>query len=56
LRSNYVIKDGKIVRTNPFCPRCGEGVFMADKGIGGHVENAETDTTKSDRKIIAKIR
>ena len=32
MRRNYVIVDDKIVRTNPFCPRCGEGVFMADKG------------------------
>jgi len=27
-----VIVDDKIVRTNPFCPRCGKGVLMADKG------------------------
>lgn len=32
MRMHYVIRDGKITRTNPFCPRCGEGVFMADKG------------------------
>jgi len=29
---HYIIKDRKLVRTNPFCPRCGRGVFMADKG------------------------
>jgi len=29
---HYVMKDGKILRKNPFCPRCGTGVFMADKG------------------------
>jgi small subunit ribosomal protein S27Ae len=29
---HYIIKNGRVVRTNPFCPRCGEGVFMADKG------------------------
>jgi small subunit ribosomal protein S27Ae len=32
MRTNYVIENGKIVRVNPFCPRCGQGVFMADKG------------------------
>ena len=28
----YTVEDGKIVRKNPFCPRCSEGVFMADHG------------------------
>jgi len=28
----YEVRDGKLVRTNPFCPRCGEGVAMADRG------------------------
>lgn len=28
----YEIVDGKLVRKQPFCPRCGSGVFMADKG------------------------
>ena len=32
MANRYVIKDGKLVQTNPFCPRCGAGVFMADKG------------------------
>lgn len=32
MEKHYVIKDGKIMRTNPFCPRCGKGVFMADRG------------------------
>jgi len=27
----YVIKDGKLIRKNKFCPKCGKGVFMADK-------------------------
>jgi small subunit ribosomal protein S27Ae len=30
--AKYEIKDGKIVRSNPFCPRRGRGVFLADKG------------------------
>ncbi|MGB9134710.1 MAG: 30S ribosomal protein S27ae [Candidatus Bathyarchaeia archaeon] len=30
--AKYDIKDGKIARSNPFCPRCGSGVFLADKG------------------------
>ena len=25
----YEIKDGKLVRKNKFCPRCGDGVFLA---------------------------
>ena len=25
----YEIKDGKLVRKNKFCPRCGAGVFLA---------------------------
>jgi len=25
----WIIKDGKVVRTNRECPRCGAGVFMA---------------------------
>jgi len=29
MAKNYVIKDGEIARTKPFCPRCGDGVFMA---------------------------
>lgn len=29
---HYHIRGGKIARTNPFCPRCGRGVFMADHG------------------------
>ncbi|MDI6904594.1 MAG: hypothetical protein QMD13_03770 [Candidatus Bathyarchaeia archaeon] len=29
---HYIIKDGKLIRTNPFCPRCGAGVFMAARG------------------------
>ena len=32
MRKHYVIVHGKVVRTNPFCPRCGRGVLMADKG------------------------
>ena len=32
MRARYTTKNGRIIRTNPFCPRCGEGVFMADKG------------------------
>ncbi|NPB02703.1 MAG: 30S ribosomal protein S27ae [Methanopyri archaeon] len=28
----YEVKDGKVERKNPFCPRCGPGVFMADHG------------------------
>lgn len=28
----YKIENGKIVRSRPFCPRCGPGVFMADHG------------------------
>lgn len=32
MKAHYAIENGKILRTNPFCPRCGEGVFMADKG------------------------
>ena len=28
----YTVEGDKIVRKNPFCPRCGEGVFMADHG------------------------
>ncbi|MDI3502065.1 MAG: ubiquitin-small subunit ribosomal protein S27Ae [Archaeoglobi archaeon] len=25
----YQIEDGKVVRKNPFCPKCGAGVFLA---------------------------
>ncbi len=25
----YEIKDGKAVKKNPTCPRCGDGVFLA---------------------------
>jgi len=32
MKRHYVLEDGKLARTNSFCPRCGEGVFMADKG------------------------
>lgn len=28
--THYEIKDGQIKRKNPFCPKCGAGVFMAD--------------------------
>jgi small subunit ribosomal protein S27Ae len=30
--NRYVLEEDKLVRTNPFCPRCGAGVMMADKG------------------------
>lgn len=26
---NYKIEGNKLIRTTKFCPRCGEGVFMA---------------------------
>jgi len=26
----YVVKDGKIVEKRRCCPRCGEGIFMAE--------------------------
>jgi small subunit ribosomal protein S27Ae len=29
---HYITKNGKLIQTNPFCPRCGGGVFMADRG------------------------
>jgi len=29
-RRLYGIKEGKLVRKNPACPRCGEGTFMAE--------------------------
>jgi len=32
MKRKYVVENGKIVRTNPFCPRYGKGIFMADKG------------------------
>ena len=32
IMARYNIEDEKVVRSNPFCPRCGEGVMMADKG------------------------
>jgi len=32
MKEHCKIENGKLARTNPFCPRCGEGVFMADKG------------------------
>ncbi|WP_406534773.1 30S ribosomal protein S27ae [Methanobrevibacter sp.] len=28
----YEVDGDKLVRKNPICPRCGEGVFMADHG------------------------
>ncbi len=28
----YEVKNGKLVRKNPLCPRCGPGTFMADHG------------------------
>ncbi len=34
--SKYKVEDGKLVRTNPFCPKCGPGVFMADHGDRYH--------------------
>ncbi len=27
--TKYKVEGGKIVRTNKFCPRCGEGYFLA---------------------------
>jgi len=26
----YEIKDGKLIRKNKFCPKCGPGVFLAN--------------------------
>jgi small subunit ribosomal protein S27Ae len=28
----YKVANGKVTRSNPFCPRCGKGVFMRDAG------------------------
>jgi len=30
-KQKYKIINGKLLRKQPFCPRCGRGVFMADK-------------------------
>jgi small subunit ribosomal protein S27Ae len=30
--NRYTLEEGKLTRTNPFCPRCGTGVMMADRG------------------------
>lgn len=30
--NRYVLEESKLVRPNPFCRRCGEGVMMADMG------------------------
>jgi small subunit ribosomal protein S27Ae len=27
---NYEVKDGKLVRNRKWCPKCGDGVFMAE--------------------------
>ena len=31
-KNRYEVDGDKIVRKNQICPRCGEGVFMADHG------------------------
>ncbi|ODS37507.1 MAG: 30S ribosomal protein S27ae [Candidatus Altiarchaeales archaeon WOR_SM1_79] len=28
----YEIKDGKVIRKNRICPKCGDGVFLAKHG------------------------
>ncbi|RLG72748.1 MAG: 30S ribosomal protein S27ae [Methanobacteriota archaeon] len=28
-RELYEVKDGRVIRKNPFCPKCGSGVFLA---------------------------
>ncbi len=28
-RELYKVEDGKLKRERPFCPRCGQGVFLA---------------------------
>ncbi len=28
----YIVKDGKAVLSNPYCPRCCVGFLMTDKG------------------------
>jgi len=43
----YEIVDGKLVRKQPFCPRCGKGIFMADHGDFCHAENVEIDIIKT---------
>lgn len=32
ISEKYNIEENKLKRKNPFCPRCGKGVFMADHG------------------------
>lgn len=46
----YEIKDGKIARLNPFCLRCGAGVFMADRGISWSCGKCGDRYTKSEFK------
>lgn len=30
MASKYAVEGEKVVRKNPYCPRCGPGTFMAD--------------------------
>lgn len=32
MKQYYRVEEGRVTRSNPFCPRRGAGVFMADRG------------------------
>jgi small subunit ribosomal protein S27Ae len=32
ISKKYIMENGRLAKTNPFCTRCGQGVFMANSG------------------------
>lgn len=38
-RDCYNVEDGEVERENPTCPKCGEGVLLAEHGDRKHCGN-----------------
>jgi small subunit ribosomal protein S27Ae len=58
--AKYRVEQGKIIRSNPFCPRCGRGVFMADRGewwscgkCGDQYRKIRLEENKKGVKVIS---
>lgn len=57
---HYEVKDGKLVRNKRTCPKCGDGVFLAEHsnriscGKCGYTEFKRKEKPKKEEKKIEK--
>jgi small subunit ribosomal protein S27Ae len=57
----YEVSDGKLVRKKKTCPKCGDGVFLAEHkdrsscGTCGYTEFAKKEKPKKEKAEIKEI-